>query len=151
MFTFQFLNDKNHNYVSFAQFVYFLREVCLLSNFQIIKFTIMSKKHNCGFYHSKNRKINILPSKNIQTEQNWYIFLSFWGNERRKKPKYFAPQLVSITGKPILTQNMLIKFLRKKLEIWQMFQKQILQKCHKNVHFVTRWLALQMIWNHILK
>ena len=22
----------------------------------------------------------------IQTEQNWYIFLLFWGNERRKKP-----------------------------------------------------------------
>ena len=32
--------------VSFVQFVYFLREVCLLFNFLMIKFTIMSKKHN---------------------------------------------------------------------------------------------------------
>ena len=71
MFIFQFLNGKIHNYVffltfiheisqlrsstcqkthfpkklfSFAQFVYFLREVCLLFNFWMIKFKIMSKK-----------------------------------------------------------------------------------------------------------
>ena len=31
--------------------------------------------HNCEFYHSKNDKLR----------QTKYIFLSFWGNERRKK------------------------------------------------------------------
>ena len=54
--------------LSFAQFVYFFREVCLFLNFWMIKFTIMSKKHN--FLSFKNWKINTLPSKNIQTEQN---------------------------------------------------------------------------------
>ena len=39
--------------ISFVQFVYFLREVCLLFNFLMIKFTIMSKKHNCESYHPK--------------------------------------------------------------------------------------------------
>ena len=43
-----------------------LRDVCLLFNFWMIKFTIM-------FF---------LTAK--LTEQNWYILLSFWGNERRK-------------------------------------------------------------------
>ena len=38
-------------YISLAQFVYFLREVCLFFNFQKLK-------------------SNTLPSKNIQTEQN---------------------------------------------------------------------------------
>ena len=33
----------------------------------------------------KNWKLNTPPSKNIQTEQSWYIFLSFWGNEKSKK------------------------------------------------------------------
>ena len=32
--------------ICFAQFLYFLREVCLL-----IKFTITSKKNNCEFHH----------------------------------------------------------------------------------------------------
>ena len=31
-------------YISFAQFVHFLREVCLLFNFGVMKFTIMSRK-----------------------------------------------------------------------------------------------------------
>ena len=33
-------------YISFAQFLYFLREVCLLFNFWMIKFTIMSKENH---------------------------------------------------------------------------------------------------------
>ena len=44
VFTFQFLNDKIHNYVK--------------------------KNHNCEFLSFKNWKVNTLPSKNIQTEQN---------------------------------------------------------------------------------
>ena len=64
VFTFQFLNDKIHNLFFFDKIV------------------------NLSF---KNWKVDTLPSKNIQTEQNWHIFLSFWENERRKKPKYFAP------------------------------------------------------------
>ena len=31
----------------------------------------------------------------VQTEQNQYNFLWFWGNERRKKNKYFAPSLAA--------------------------------------------------------
>ena len=73
----QEVNSKSWvTWLSLSQFVYFLREVCLLFNFWMIKFTI-HHNHNCEFYHSKIEK---------------YIFLSFWGNERRKNPKYFAPQ-----------------------------------------------------------
>ena len=32
-------------YISFAKFISFVKEVCLLFNFSMIKFTIMSKKH----------------------------------------------------------------------------------------------------------
>ena len=58
--------------ISFAQLVLlslyiFLREVCLLFNFWMMKFTITFFWHNCEFYY---RKLNTLPSKNIQTEQN---------------------------------------------------------------------------------
>ena len=62
--------------ISFAQFVYFLRELWLLFNFWMIKFTTMFFcesgffLHNCESYHSKNWKVNKIPSKNIQTEQN---------------------------------------------------------------------------------
>ena len=51
-------------YISFAQFVYFLREVCLLFNFWMIKFTITPKKP--------------LPSKNIQmSKTNWAKLINF--------------------------------------------------------------------------
>ena len=41
-------------YISFVQFLYFLREVCLFFNVCMIRFTIMSKtKQNCEYYHSK--------------------------------------------------------------------------------------------------
>ena len=43
-------------YISFSQFVYFLREVSLLFNFWMIKLTIMFFWHNCEFYHSKIEK-----------------------------------------------------------------------------------------------
>ena len=45
-------------YISFAQFVYFLREVHFLFNFWMIKFTIMFFLDicNCEFYHSKIEK-----------------------------------------------------------------------------------------------
>ena len=39
-------------HLSLSQFVYFLREVCLLFNFWMIKFTIMSKKSIWYFHHS---------------------------------------------------------------------------------------------------
>ena len=42
--------------VSFAQFVYFLREVCLLFNFWMMKFTIM-----CFFWHSCMKFLNYGP------------------------------------------------------------------------------------------
>ena len=51
--------------VSFAQLVYFLREVCLLFNFWMIK--LKSTKHT-----------------SLKKYKNWYTFLSFWGNKRRK-------------------------------------------------------------------
>ena len=57
--------------VRFAQFVYFLMEVCLLFNFWMLKFTIMFFWRN--------------------------IFLLYWGNERRKKTKYFAPRETLLT------------------------------------------------------
>ena len=60
-----FLKTRKKN-ISFAQFVYFLREVCLLFNLWMIKFTIMSKKNN---YEFKIKKVNILPSKNVQAEK----------------------------------------------------------------------------------
>ena len=50
-------------YISFAQFVYFLREVCLLRNFWMIFDIIVN-------LIIQNWKVNALPSKNIQTEQN---------------------------------------------------------------------------------
>ena len=69
IFTIRFYSVQGANYLvfvscrslktkelSFAQFVYFLREVCLFFNFWMIKFTIMQKKHNCKFYHSKIEK-----------------------------------------------------------------------------------------------
>ena len=77
-------------YISFTQLVYFLMEVCLLFNFWKIKSTIMSKKYNCEFYHPKLKSKNTSLKKYTNwaqlTEQNWYNFLSFWENERRKKP-----------------------------------------------------------------
>ena len=66
-------------YISFAQSVYFLRKVCLLFNFIIQK---LKSKHISLKKSSNWAKLN---------EQNYYIFLSFWGNERRKNPKYFTP------------------------------------------------------------
>ena len=60
-------------WISFAQFVYFLREMCLLFN------TIIQK------LKSKHTSLKKYTNWEL-TEQNWYIFLSFWGNERRKKP-----------------------------------------------------------------
>ena len=53
---FPLLLSKNKQTETTSQFVYFLREVCLLLNFWMIKFTIMLKKHNCKFYHSKIEK-----------------------------------------------------------------------------------------------
>ena len=47
--------------ISFAQLVYFLREVCLLFNFWMIKFTIMFFWQNCEFYHSKIEKYTNFP------------------------------------------------------------------------------------------
>ena len=43
-------------YISFAQFVYFLREVCLLFNFWMMKVPNGFFWHNCEFYHSKIEK-----------------------------------------------------------------------------------------------
>ena len=58
IFSFFFLSllKTREKYISFAQFVYFLREACLLFNFWMVKFTIMSKKYNWEFYHSKIEK-----------------------------------------------------------------------------------------------
>ena len=42
-------------YNSFAQFVYFLREVCLQFLNDKIHYYV-KKKHNCEFYHSKIEK-----------------------------------------------------------------------------------------------
>ena len=64
-------------WLSIAQFVYFLREMCLLFNFWMIKFTIMFffDIHTWNFstkvlYGTFTCQKNTLPSKNIQTEQN---------------------------------------------------------------------------------
>ena len=46
----------------FAQFEYLLREVCSFFNFWMIKYTIMSKKHNCKFV---NDKIHNYAKKNV--------------------------------------------------------------------------------------
>ena len=51
----------------------FLREVCLL--------------HNCEFYHSKNLKVNTLPSQNIQIEQTYYIHFSLISRKREEETK----------------------------------------------------------------
>ena len=64
MFTFQFLNDKVHNYVFFDIIVYFVIQ------------KLKSKRSSL---------------KNIQTEQN-YKFSLVLSEREEKKPKYFAPQ-----------------------------------------------------------
>ena len=68
-----------------SQFVYFLREVCLLFNFWMLKFTIMSKKH---MYKLRQTKLS--------------QFVYFWGNER----KYFS----NISGH---TLNLNLLFLKR--------------------------------------
>ena len=90
-FVFSRSNKKRENYISFAQFVYFLRKLCLLFDFWMIKFTIMSKKHNCEFIIQK------LKSKHTSLKKytNWakLIYFSLILREREeKKPKYFAPK-----------------------------------------------------------
>ena len=83
--------------VSFAQFVHFLREVCLLFNFWV---KICQKNHYCEFYQSK------LKSKDTSLRKytNWaklpeqnQCFLSFWGNERRKKTNILHPSSATPT------------------------------------------------------
>ena len=66
--------------LSLVLFVCFLMEVCLLF-----------KKIHLALSSFKNWKVNTFPSKKYT---NWdklsclslYIFLSFWGNEKRQKP-----------------------------------------------------------------
>ena len=74
--------------LSLSQFVYFLREECLLFNFWMIKFTIMSKKSIWHFHHSKSKHTSLKKYTNWNKLSclSLYIFLSFWGNERRQKP-----------------------------------------------------------------
>ena len=57
--------------LSFAQFVYFLRKVCVCF-FQFLNDKIHNyvKKTLLWILSFKNWKVNTLPSKNIQTEQN---------------------------------------------------------------------------------
>ena len=70
--------------LSFAQFVYFLRKVCLFFNFWMIKFIIILNKTKLWISSLQNWKLNILSSKSIQTEKS-HILL-FWGNKRQQKP-----------------------------------------------------------------
>ena len=92
-------------WVSFAQFVYFLREVCLLINFWMIKFTIM-------FF----RYLWILSFKNT----NWakLIYFSLVLREwEEKKPKYFAPwtklaiAIIQATTAMVNLMSILIEFV----------------------------------------
>ena len=55
-------------YISFVQFVYLLRKVCLLFNFWMINSQLCHKNHNCEFYHPKlksKQKIYKLNKTNI--------------------------------------------------------------------------------------
>ena len=58
--------------ISVAQFVYFLREVCLLFNFWMIKFTIMSKKLN---WLNKLELRNIIQMEHIRLLMMYCLLL----------------------------------------------------------------------------
>ena len=67
--------------ISFAQFVYFLREVCLLFHFWMIKFAIMFFWHDYEFHHSNivNFVIQKLKSKHtsLKIYTNWAKLINF--------------------------------------------------------------------------
>ena len=66
--------------LSLSQFVYFLRDVCLLFNFWMIKFTFIIPK-----LKSKHTSLKKYTNWDKLSCLSLYIFLSFWGNERRQK------------------------------------------------------------------
>ena len=80
-------------WLSIAQFVYFLREMCLLLNFLMIKFTIMFCLLWLYILTFKNWKVNTLPSRKYT---NWAKIIHFSLNlregEEKKTNKYFAPK-----------------------------------------------------------
>ena len=68
----------------------------------------------------KNWKVNTLPSKNIQTEQNWLsknnIFFSHFEGTRGEKTKYFAPKKNDLVVKAFgenLTEDVLEKWIKE--------------------------------------
>ena len=75
--------------LSFAQFVYFLRKVCLFFNFWMIKFTIMYVL----FDIIVNLIIQILKQTPfLQKYTNWAKLISLVLTEREEtKTRYFAP------------------------------------------------------------
>ena len=89
--------------ISFAQFVYFFREVCLIFNFWIVRLIqfILSERQHYNLFpvfkpsSFKNWKLNTLPSKNVQTEPNLLgktnHFSLILREQEEKKSKYFAP------------------------------------------------------------
>ena len=79
--------------LSLSQFVCFLREVCFLFKFWMIKFTFMSKKSVTWWgtfiiqkLKSKHTSLKKYTNWDKLTCLSLYIFLLFWGNERRQKP-----------------------------------------------------------------
>ena len=81
-------------YISFAQFAYFLREVCI-DTFQCLNDRIhnyLKKKHNCKFYHSKIEKKTHFPQKIFKlSKTNWakLIHFSLVLREREEKTQIF--------------------------------------------------------------
>ena len=78
-----------------SQFIYFLREVCLLFNFWMIKLTIISKKSIWHFHHSKIEKYTHFPQKIYklrQTKLSQFVYFSLVLREREEtRTKYSAP------------------------------------------------------------
>ena len=74
-------------YISFAHFAYFLRKVCLLFYFWMIKLTVLfCFWPNCLFHQSKT---------SLKEYTNWAKLIYFslvLGEWEEKKPKYFAPK-----------------------------------------------------------
>ena len=71
---------KREKYISFAQFVYFLREVCLLFSFWMIKFTIMFFDGQLCFFDGQLCFFDIIVNFIIQKLKSKHTSLKKYAN-----------------------------------------------------------------------